>query len=39
MKYDVRLGIYAPTGEYEKGQLANAAGIIGPLNRRCHLAG
>lgn len=24
MKYDVRLGIYAPTGEYEKGQLANA---------------
>jgi len=24
LKYDVRLGIYAPTGEYEKGQLANA---------------
>ena len=24
MKYDVRLGIYAPTGAYEKGQLANA---------------
>ncbi len=24
MKYDVRLGVYAPTGGYEKGQLANA---------------
>jgi len=24
MKYDVRLGIYAPTGSYEQGQLANA---------------
>ena len=24
MKYDVRLGIYTPTGAYEKGQLANA---------------
>ncbi len=24
MKYDVRLGVYAPTGSYEKGQLANA---------------
>lgn len=24
MKYDVRLGVYAPTGEYEKGKLANA---------------
>jgi hypothetical protein len=24
MKYDVRLAVYAPTGEYEKGQLANA---------------
>ena len=24
MKYDVRLGVYAPTGDYEKGQLANA---------------
>ena len=24
MKYDIRLGIYAPTGEYEKGKLANA---------------
>jgi hypothetical protein len=24
MKYDVRLGIYAPTGGYEKGRLANA---------------
>ncbi len=24
MKYDVRLGVYAPTGNYEKGQLANA---------------
>jgi hypothetical protein len=23
LKYDVRLGIYAPTGEYEKGKLAN----------------
>lgn len=23
MKYDVRLGIYTPTGDYEKGQLAN----------------
>jgi len=23
MKYDVRLGIYAPTGDYEKGKLAN----------------
>jgi hypothetical protein len=23
IKYDVRLGVYAPTGEYEKGQLAN----------------
>lgn len=24
LKYDVRLGIYAPTGDYKKGQLANA---------------
>jgi len=24
LKYDVRLGIYTPTGSYEKGQLANA---------------
>jgi hypothetical protein len=24
MKYDVRLGVYAPTGDYQKGQLANA---------------
>ncbi len=24
LKYDVRLGIYAPTGDYEAGQLANA---------------
>lgn len=24
MKYDVRLGVYAPTGDYEKGKLANA---------------
>jgi len=24
MKYDVRLGVYAPSGSYEKGQLANA---------------
>jgi hypothetical protein len=23
LKYDVRLGIYAPTGDYDKGQLAN----------------
>ena len=23
MKYDVRLGVYAPTGEYDTGQLAN----------------
>ena len=23
LKYDVRLGIYAPTGDYEKGKLAN----------------
>ena len=23
LKYDLRLGIYAPTGDYEKGQLAN----------------
>ena len=23
LKYDVRLGIYAPTGEYDKGELAN----------------
>lgn len=24
IKYDVRLGVYAPTGEFEEGQLANA---------------
>jgi len=24
LKYDVRLGVYTPTGSYEKGQLANA---------------
>ena len=23
LKYDVRLGVYAPTGDYEKGKLAN----------------
>jgi len=39
MKYDVRLGIYAPTGEYEKGQLANAGRNYWTFEPACHLAG
>ena len=39
LKYDLRLGIYAPTGDYEKGRLANIGKNYWTFEPRCRSVG